>query len=246
MKRFSVRHRLVLIGVIGVMVIAAATGLVIEMQRVASIDAYRTATANLGNGMAEHTRQQFIAVDQVLSELRTDLTSMPDQTFAGISAALQTKATFDRLVEQSKRHSAVESLSLVDAEGRVANHSRLWRSSSQSVADTDYFAHFSRDDDHDVFVSTPSRSPLTGDWVAFMTRRVNTAQGQFAGLVAAEISLANLEDFYRLAMPGRYVIALERSDGVILLHYPPRDSEIGTRIAGRSPWYATLAQRGGQ
>ena len=246
MTRFSIRRRLVLIGVTGVMAIAAATGLVIEMQRVASIDAYRTATANLGNGMAEHTRQQFIAVDQVLSELRTDLTSMPDQTFGGIGAALRTKATFDRLVEQGKRLSTVESLSLVDAEGRVANHSRMGRFSQQSVADTDYFAHFSRDDDHDVFISTPSRSLLTGDWVALMTRRMNTAQGQFAGLVVAEISLANLEDFYRLAMRGRYVIALERSDGVILLHYPPRDSEIGMRIADESPWYATVAQRGGQ
>ena len=240
-----IRNRLILVGVVVVMAIIAATGLIVEMQRRASIDAFKTATTNLGNGMAQQTAGSIGSVDRALTEIQTSLTSIEDQSTEGILSALQRKSTFDLIVEQRKRLSSVEALLLVDASGRVASTSRGWPAAATDVSDRDFFRHFSADDDHGVFVGMPVKDLASGRWTAAMARGFNDRSGKFAGLVVAELSLTDLQKFYQLAMPARRSVYVVRRDGVVLVRYPQRDDEIGKKIPSESPWYVTVAQGGG-
>ena len=73
-------------GVLIVIAIIGATGLIIQMQRLASIDAFRTATLNLGNGMAQQTTQALKAIDRALLEIQAGVTAAPDATVDDIQS----------------------------------------------------------------------------------------------------------------------------------------------------------------
>lgn len=225
--------------------IIGTTGLIIEMQREASIDAFQTATMNLGNGMAQQTAHSLGFVDQALSELQARLTSAPDQTAGQIKAEMQLKSTFDAQGELRKRVSGLEALSAVDADGGVATTSRGFPSPAIDFSGRDFFSHFKADDDHAVYFGTPVKDPASGKWSAFMARRVDDGHGGFAGLVVAEISLSDIQEFYQLAMPARRSVYLLRQDGVVLVRYPQQDDEIGKKIPEQSPWYTVVVHGGG-
>ena len=243
--RLTIRHRLILIGIVLALAIVGATDLIIRSQHEASIDAFRIATVNLGNGMAHQTAQQLAAIDRAMIGVQTRLASNLAGTREQVVAAVRTASVFGLLDEQNKRLAFADALWVVDADGRVANSSRGWPATEPDVAGTAFFMHFSDVDDPDLVVSPPVRSSTTGKWAAYMARRINTAQGMFAGAVVAEVSLADLAEFYKLAMPVRRSVSVARRDGVVLLRYPARDTEIGNQIPHASPWYSVVAQGGG-
>jgi diguanylate cyclase (GGDEF)-like protein len=233
------------VGAAVIMAIIASTGLIVEMQRRASIDAFETATTNLGNGMAQQTAGSIGSVDRALTEIHTALTSTGDQTTEGMLAALRGKPAFDLIVEQRKRLLNVESLMLVDASGRVASTSKGWPAAANDVSDSDFFRYFGADKHHGVFVGMPVKESASGRWTAAVARGFDDKSGKFAGLVVAELSLTDLQKFYQLAMPARRSVYVVRRDGVVLVRYPPRDDEIGKKIPSGSPWYVTVGQGGG-
>jgi diguanylate cyclase (GGDEF)-like protein len=243
-------HRLVLVGVLVGAAIAGATALIIGTERQASIEAFRTATINLGNGMAQQTTQTLAAVDRALNELQASLASVPEATSDDIDAAMRLYAKFDLLVEQRKHLTGVEALFLIDAGGRIANTSRGWPSAALDMSGSTSFRHFAPgndngENDHDTFVSAPLKDDTSGRWTATMARRINDAHGRFAGVVVAAVSLTDLQEFYRVAMPARRSVYLARRDGVVLVRYPQRDGEIGRKIPEPSAWYNTVAKGGG-
>jgi diguanylate cyclase (GGDEF)-like protein len=77
-----------------------------------------------------------------------------------------------------------------------------------------------------------------------LARRLNDAAGRFAGWVVADISLADLEDFYHLAMPIHRTISLIRPDGTIVLRYPQGSLVAGRKMPAGSPFYAAAAKGG--
>jgi diguanylate cyclase (GGDEF)-like protein len=238
-----IRHRFVLVGVILVTIIIGAAGLIIEMQRLASIDAFRTATVNLANGMAQQTTRSFATIDLALQEIQTELASSADATPDGIAVAMSSKS--GSLADRRKQLSGVDSLLLIDASGHVAATTRAWQPTETEVSVRDVFSHLAASDDHAAFVGTPVKNGASGRWTALMARRLDGADGRFAGVVAGEISLTDILAFFQLAMPVHRSVYLVRRDGVILVRYPERDGEIGKKIPDRSPWYATLAVANG-
>jgi len=234
-----------MVGAVVILAIIGATGLIIQMQRLASIAAFRIATVNLGNGMSQQTARALGSVDQALKEIGAGLTASPDATADGIAAAMRLKATFDSLMDQRKRLSGINALLVVDADGVTAAGSRGFPAVASDIAGTDVFVHFKAADDPLAFVGEPVKDPTSGRWTSVMARRINDAHGSFAGLVAAEISLTDLQEFYHLAMPARRSVYVLRRDGVVLVRYPQRDTEIGRKIPDASPWYGVVVRGGG-
>jgi len=149
------------------------------------------------------------------------------------------------LVDLGQGFTNVNALAVIGADGMIENSSGVWSSAGHDVSHQDFFIHFSTTDDRGAFVSVPAKSTVSGKWIAFLARRINDAHGTFAGIVAAEISLAALEDFYDTAMPVRRSVSLVRRDGVVLVRYPPQEGEIGKKIPDHSAWYAVVGQGGG-
>jgi diguanylate cyclase (GGDEF)-like protein len=237
--------RFFLIGTVVVVTIIGAAGAVIGMQRNDAIAAYRTATTNLGNGMGQQTSQAINSVDRVLREIESHLASVGDGTPELIGMSMRSKAIFDLLATLGKGNPVVTGLAIVDAGGVIQNSSGMLDSVGQDLARQDFFVHFNTGDDHNSFVSVPKQADPSGNWMAFLSRRIDDIHGRFAGIVVAEISLASIEEFYSGAMPARRSVSLARADGVVLVRFPNREDEIGKKIPDGTPWYAAVAQGGG-
>jgi diguanylate cyclase (GGDEF)-like protein len=237
----SSRLRFLLVGASLVAAIIGLTGVLIWMQRDATIAAYRTATSNLGNGMAQQTTQAIDSIDQVLREIDDHLAVGPAPE--PIAKAMRTPAVFELLASLGKGRAVVSGLAVADAHGLIQNSTGI--AAETDVSNRDFFLHFATGDHRDAFVGPPIRNGVTGKWTAIMSRRIGSAYGAFSGVAIAELALDSIEDFYRGAMPAKRSVLLLRSDGTVLVRFPHREDEIGRKIPDRSGWAAAVGQSGG-
>jgi diguanylate cyclase (GGDEF)-like protein len=151
---------------------------------------------------------------------------------------MRADASSDLLADRQKRLQGVDSLTLVDADGVVANSSRGGLPAGTDVSGSDFFLRLSFNADAVPFVSSPVRDAAGGEWSSLLARRITDSHGNFAGVVLARLSLDNLEDFYSVAMPPHRVVTVMRDDGTILVQYPhrvERTGQIAPGFASRMP-----------
>ena len=225
-------HRFLVIGAVLILAIAAADWLIVAMEREASFAAYETAGSNLSKGMNAQTSRMLGAVDKVLWDIPAALALGDIATPDLIKAAMRAGASSDLLADRQKQLQGVESLTLVDAGGLVANSSPGGLPAGTDVSGSEFFLRLSANADAAPFVSAPVRDAASGRWSSLLARRMTDLRGNFAGVVSAQLSLDDLEDFYRVAMPPYRVVTVMRNDGTILVQYPHRGERTGQKASG--------------
>ena len=76
-------------------------------------------------------------------------------------------------------------------------------------------------------VTGPSISAETGEAVIVVSRPMQSSDGRFAGVVAVEIGVDDFRRFYgRVTPTGDHVLALGRSDGILLVRQPRPDADV--------------------
>lgn len=235
-------RRLVIVGTIVVAALTFTTTWLILTQRAADLDKSRQASADLAQVLAEQTSRTIQPVDLTLREVATRFTT---QAAGGNATESQAKAMFDLLVERQRDLPQTDALILVNADGVVVNFSRAFPPAPLDASQRDYYQYFKTHDDHALFVSAPAQTFLGGRWIVFLARRINDAHRQFAGVVAAVVTLSYLEDFYRAVAPQDDTVSVLRRDGVVLVLYPHDENQIGWKLPSASPWYRSLGETGG-
>jgi diguanylate cyclase (GGDEF)-like protein len=244
--RPSLRHfRFILVGALLAAAIIVATSSIIRAQRSSSIEAYRVATNNLGVGMARQTARSLGMIDQALRDLRDKISAAPGATPEQIATVMREDTTAAVLLDKRNRVSGVEAFVLIDQQGGIANVSDISSVPNLHVDDQELFAHLAANDGDTAFVGRPTEIGTTGDWTASMARRINSADGKFAGIVVAVLSLRDLEEFYHVAMPVNRSVIVARRDGVILVQYPLQANTIGATVSEQSSWSSAVERGGG-
>ncbi len=230
------RGRFIRIGAALILAIAAADGLIVSMEREASFAAYETAGSNLTRGMDAQTSRMLGAVDKVLRDIPAALAIGDTATPDLIKAAIRAGASSDLLADRQKSLSGVDSLTLVDAGGLVANSRGL--PAGTDVSGSEFFLRLRANADAAPFVGAPVVDAASGHWSSLLARRITDSRGNFAGVVLARLALDDLEDFYRVAMPPHRVVTVMGNDGTILVQYPHQGERTGqkpTGFASRTP-----------
>jgi diguanylate cyclase (GGDEF)-like protein len=244
MPRSVSRRRLATVGALLVAAIAGAVGLSIDLQRTASIDDYQRVMAQFADAMALQTARSITLVDRAVAVVRAQLTAVQTTVPGVASAPPDTAAALDSLVDGQKLRS-VDALAAFDLSGRMVSSSRLWSATVSNASGRDFFRYLSAVNDREAFIGMPERTDAQGSWTVVLARRIDDTSGRFAGLVAEQLSLADLEDFYRFAAPpGRTILVLRR-DGTILASYPHQEDRIGNKLPDHAVWYRLVAQGGG-
>jgi diguanylate cyclase (GGDEF)-like protein len=245
MKMFSSNWRFVLVGALLVVAIVCATCLIISAQLNASIEAYRIATNNLGVGMARQTTRSLGLVDQLLRDLAKDVTATSNATPELVSTAMRDSKTTATLLDKGSVTTGIETLLLVDSKGGIAAESIGSPTPNLSAEEKEAFAYFAANDDRGAFVGRPLQTEGSGEWTVAMGRRVNTSDGQFAGIILAALSLSEWQEFYKVAMPPNRLVTLARRDGTILVQYPSGANAAGTLVQNLAFWREGVAKGGG-
>ncbi len=141
--------------------------------------------------------------------------------------ALDPKLRATILFDYAARAQTVGTVFVFDATGVVRANSRIASLGPVSFADRDYFRVHIMSRDVGLFVSKPFVSRITGKWQIALSRRINDADGAFAGVVAASLELDTLNKLYdglKLGMDGS--VTLFRTDGTVITREPYAESEI--------------------
>ena len=181
-------------------------------------------TSNLASALARQAFDSLKKADSVLLDLVERL-QMDGRDLQRLQRVMS-----KHVQEQGEMHG----LFVYDRDGNWLVNSYGEQPPEASNADREYFIfHRQHPDDHDAHVGLPVRSRTTGEWVIPLSRRLEDAQGHFAGVVVATISTDYFRHFYAtFDVREGGSITLVHNDGSLLMRIPFRDELIGTSIAG--------------
>ncbi len=194
--------------------------------RDARINADAAETANLARSLAQHAYDTSHAADVMLTGLRERLEtegSSPDNV-----------ARLDHMVAIAQAEvPELCGLTVLDATGGRITAGRNAAGDPFNVADRAFFEYHRSHADRGVQVGDVIHSRADGQWCFTVSRRVDAADGRFAGVVMARISVAFLQGFYRSFSAGREgLISLASMKGTIIARTDATDVNVGADVSG--------------
>ena len=182
----EVRLWLVAANVLAVVLVVTLAAVAASVSRAALVQRAADAAQNIAGSL------------QLSIGARIDLIDMTLRTVARHHAERQAvdMAALDRLLqEQQSLLSGLNSLRYADASGRVQLGRGIAAGSTLNIAGRAYFQQARDDADAGLIVSEPLQTLVDNTWVLMLARRLEHADGSFAGVVFADLT-AN--DFERL------------------------------------------------
>jgi len=174
----------------------------------------QTAVSNIANSISRQAEDAIQQADNVLIELSERVAEDglgPDQQ--------------GRLSRLMRRHVQVQEglqgLFIYDEKGNWMATSFGERGDHPNNSDRNYFTYHQGHADTDVHISPVIVSRTTGEVIIPISRRLEHADGSFAGVVLATIPVSYFEAFFhRLALDDKGVIFLAMHDGTLLVRRP--------------------------
>lgn len=233
-KRRSIKFLAVSILVVAGVALAAAYGWSSWQLRRLELSNAEISTSNLTRALADQASSAFKMVDTVLVGMvnRIEQDGLPATDKDALYRLMR-----DHLVELP----ALQGLFVYDASGTWIVNSAGQSFNGRNNADRAYFRFHRDTPGRGVHIGAPILGRTSGAWVIPVSRRLEHADGSFAGVVLATIKV----DFFRriyeqieLRRDGRIILALR--SGTQLLGMPFTWTGIGEDL-GPTPLFAQLA-----
>jgi two-component system, NtrC family, sensor kinase len=171
----------------------------------------------------EHALKVFETIDRSLSEINEIIRGIPDAGIKSREEALHLR--LKRLVESLPQ---MKSAWIFDAQGRTLVNSLALPAPSVDFSDRDYFkAHIAGDIGIFIGDALAPRAPYGGAAFFGVSRRRQTDDGSFAGVIQASVLPEYFENFYaRIGRDPGSFFALGLTDGTVLARFPVLDREV--------------------
>ncbi len=238
-------RRVIVLGVLLMVMATCAVGLSLWKQRNDAIAEATRAAGNIATVIAEQTDHSAHAIDLVLQDV-VHLLNARAATAEGLRSVSGDAAVFDMLTEQLKRAPQSFAIGVVDANGDMINMTRVWPTPAVNVADRDYFLNQKTSNSNELYVSEPAPNRVTGEQTVFFSRRIQSSDGEFLGVVWIGFhpdELLRVHDAIS-SMPGESLVLL-RNDGVVYFRHPDDKSRSGARMPHGGGWHRLVASGGG-
>jgi diguanylate cyclase (GGDEF)-like protein len=192
-------------------------------------------SANLALALERDIARNILSYDLSLQGA-IDALRLPD--IDRISPETRQMAIFDRSVSAEY----LGSLLVLDANGTIIADSTTLNPRKLNFADRDYFQEQRDRTDAGLFISVPFRGRIQdGDATIAISRRINTANGQFNGIAVGTLRLSYFQErFDALDLGHRGSVALFRTDGRLIMRRPFRESDVD-RSLDAGPGFEALA-----
>ncbi|MBR1196295.1 response regulator [Bradyrhizobium sp. AUGA SZCCT0240] len=177
----------------------------------------------------EHALKVFETIDRSISEIAEVIRGIPD---AGITS--REEALHQRLKQLVGSLPQVKSTWIFDARGRALVNSLVMPPPEIDFSDRDYFnAHVAGDIGTYIGEALTPRPPYQGAPFFGFSRRRQTEDGSFAGVIQASVLPEYFEKFYaRIGREPGSFFALALSNGAVLARFPTVDQEARLDLSG--------------
>lgn len=197
----------------------------------------RVATENITRATAEHAEKTVELVDAVLFDIveRVENDGLAPARLPRLHRLLETRVN---------NMPALQGLFIYDQDGNWIITSVGRTHPAANNADRAYFRYHRSHFDRGIHLDRPIRSRSSGAWVVPMSRRLQHADGSFAGVALATVPIQYFQDYYNefdLGRNGAVVLAL--ADGTLVTRRPFIASAVGANISG-GPVFSLMRQFG--
>ena len=184
----------------------------------------------------EHALKVFETIDRSLAEINEVVRGLPDDVIRAREPALHR-----RLKRLANSLPQLKSAWIFDADGKSLVNSLASPPPEQSFADRDYFyAHVDQTIGTFIGASLTPRQPYQGARFFGVSRRRETDDGRFIGVIQASVLPDYFESFYaRIGSDPGSFLAMGRTDGVVLAHLPRLDRDL--RLDANGPVGRSIA-----
>jgi PAS domain S-box-containing protein len=238
--RAEARRRGWLFGALAIAgIIASAAGVILHLRAIA-VENGTHEMRNLSAVLAEQTARTLQSVDLVLGSIDGELKRRPVTERSGDDAV----AAHVMLQGKIAGVPQIQRVSVVGADGAMLVSSRLYPSRGLSAADREYFTAARDARAPQLVIGNPILSRIGDQPLIMVSRRLNAADGSFAGVLAAGLDPSYFASVFKSAaeLDGT-AIALFRDDGTRLARYPHAEgADLGARV--KSPEFARYPTNG--
>lgn len=215
-----------LIGFVVLALLATNAWLVVTTRQHEIAQAYQVNT-NLARAVAERVEVSIAQVEHILDSLVQELerSEIASDKVSDLQPVL---------VNHVARTEQIQALFVYNASGAwVATSEPRWDASFNN-AERPYFSHHRSNPSGSALIGAPSISRSSGKWVVPISRRINDAEGRFAGVVLATLSLEHLRKVLERFDVGEGAVTLAMA-GHYAARHPLKASDIGKSAADLEP-----------
>ena len=191
-----------LLGVLWIVILSR-----LQVEKEASYRESSASSAILSAALEQHTIKAIHQVDQITRFIKYEFEKSPEH--------FDLRTTVDKGVVQSD---TLIQISLIDKDGKLITTTAENDPKPIDLSDREHFLIHKRENDDQLFISTPVLGRISKHWTLQITRRLNYPDGSFAGVVVVSEDPAYFtNDFYNNAAIGKDgVISVVSDNGVIL------------------------------
>ena len=178
-------------------------------------------TANLARAFEEHIIRLIQANDQILLFARSSISKDPER-FDLAQWARDQQFTTDVTLQ----------IATTDKTGLLTGSNLGMPPTPTDLSDREHFRVHAETDRDELFISKPVLGRVSGKWSIQLSRRLNAADGSFAGVVILSIDPSYLTSFYESIDINRDgMVFLVGLDGIVRARVAGGDQTIGQSLA---------------
>jgi diguanylate cyclase (GGDEF)-like protein len=235
---------IILIGLVVCLGFSAVFGAILwdmaRRDRTKALDAATNLVATMANDISRNIELYDLSLQSVLEGLR-----VPE--IEKVSPLVRHLVLFDR----SATAKDLGSIQVIDRAGNVTIDSRFDTPPVVNYAKRGFFRIHAQRSDAGLYISRPWVAS-SGEYLVSLSRRIDNADGSFAGVVAGTMRLSYFHDLFRKVKLGpEDSLTLMRADGTLLMRLPFNIDSIGADLGGstvfksfprlQEGWYQSLA-----
>lgn len=196
-------------------------------------DAAARAADNAGNLALIVERDVARTVELFDLSLQAVVDGAQDPEVMRLPPPYRQQLLFDRSASAGKYMGA---LLYIDERGEIAVDSTSPAPRQGNFADRSWFSAHRDNPQLGLFISPPYQSRLhDNEWSIAFSRRVNHADGSFAGVAIGALRISHFRDLLADLQLGPHgAITLFHEDGTIIMRYPDGAGRIGSSLKGTS------------
>jgi diguanylate cyclase (GGDEF)-like protein len=209
-------------------------------------DAVRAAIADSGNiatVLAGQLGRSVQAIDAVLLDIKRSTQDQGIDTPFDFHAAFNRREFQESLIKYRARLPQVFNIAVADNDGQIVVSTAGWPAPNFNVADRDYFRDASNRSDGQLSTSIPTNSKIDGQQIVVFARRLESWNGNFAGIVFASVSTKYFEAIYgAIQSVDSLLFTLLNPDGIILFRHPDDRNSAGKQLSNKAEWLDSLSK----
>jgi diguanylate cyclase (GGDEF)-like protein/PAS domain S-box-containing protein len=149
------------------------------------------------------------------------------------------------LFDRSSTGEYLGSIQVVDEHGNVFIDSRHTIPERRNFEGAEFFQHHKHDKSQDMYVGHPFQIDKEGHYAVPVSKRLELADGTFAGVVVGSIDIAYFRDTFSKILTGQDSgVSLIMTDGTVLTRYPYNERSVGENVKGLRVFETAMASNG--